>query len=147
MTLAVYTAFDASEVVAIRIGNWSQLCSPYTADAVIRQVPARAGVYVLWANPHGAGWECLVIGRAENLKKRLLEHLAGEDPRVVKTGGPRCGFCWIEIADEIERAGVEKYLGHVLARDPKAAGGDPGAEPLRVPLPPRPPSATPYPYV
>lgn len=143
----MYTASDAPGVVVIRIGNWSQLCSPYTADAVIRQVPSRAGVYVLWANPHGAGWECLVIGRAENLKKRLLEHLAVEDPRVVKTGGSRCGFSWIEIKDEVERAGVEKYLGHVLARGPDPLSGDPGAEPLRVPLPPRPPSATPFPFV
>ncbi len=120
--------------------------SPYTAEAVLRLVPARAGVYVLWANVTGFRWDCVVIGRAENLKKRLIEHLASDDPRLGVSGGARYGFCWIEIPDEIERAGVEKYLDHVLPRDPAARRGDPAAEPVRVPFPPQPPAATPYPF-
>jgi hypothetical protein len=113
----------------------------------MRLSPPRAGVYVLWANPHGDRWECLVIGQSENLKKRLLEHLTGDDARLWSDGGTRCGFCWIEIADEVQRSGVEKYLDHVLPRDQAFRGGKPGGEPLRVPLPPRPPSATPFPFL
>jgi excinuclease UvrABC nuclease subunit len=117
------------------IGNWSSFHTPYNESQVRIHAPDTAGVYTLWVQYKGGRWGCYYVGKAENIKKRLLEHLSNEEENecIINNRKFICGFMWNQITAEKERAGVEKYLYDKLK--PECNQIDPGGEPIEIPLP------------
>lgn len=75
-----------------------------------REAPARPGVYVLL----GAEQELLYIGKASNLRRRLLDHARGTttipDPRGERRRAQVREVRWVECADEHEALCLEADL-------------------------------------
>ncbi len=122
---------------------WSSFYTPFNEAEVKRVVPTSAGVYALWVHYKNGRWDCFYVGKAENLEKRLLEHLADAEPNdcIKENRKYKCGFCWMEISTEAERSGAEKFLYDKLK--PECNKTDPGGTPLEIPLPPTPASTQP----
>jgi len=120
------------------IGSWSGVYRPYDQAQVRIAAPTDPGVYVLWVQREDGGWKQFYVGRADNLETWLLGHLSEDEPNacIKRTVKHPCGFCWIDITMEYERAGVEKYLYDVWK--PECNLADPGGTPLKIPLPPEP---------
>lgn len=125
------------------IGTWSRFHSPYNEREVLSFVPNKPGVYVLWAHHRAGEWRCFYVGNADDLEGGLLSHLSvlASNPCLKEHRKNKCGFQWMMISTEAERAAVEKYLYDVMG--PECNPADPGGAPLQVPLPPTPSPTTP----
>ena len=66
----------------------------FQRDCVLKNAPESSGVYGLF----NAFW--IYLGEADNLRARLLEHLAGDDPCIVRF--QPSGFAF-ELASPIDR--------------------------------------------
>ena len=121
------------------IGTWTIFHKLYNETEVRSVVPIGGGVYALWVNYKTGKWGCFYVGAADNLERRLLDHLTDEEPNDCIKGNVkyRCGFHWMRITKESERSGAEKYLYDAMK--PECNKDDPGGRPLRIPLPPTPP--------
>jgi excinuclease UvrABC nuclease subunit len=120
------------------IKSWSTFHTPFNEAEVKRVVPTNGGVYALWVNYKSGRWDCYYIGKAENLERRLLEHLADAEPNIcIKENRKyKCGFLWMEISTESERSGAEKFLYDKLK--PECNEADPGGAAQPISLPPTP---------
>lgn len=118
------------------IGSWSGFYTPYDEQQIREAVPLAAGVYVLWVRGQGGGWNQFYVAKAENLESNLLGHLSDNEPNpcIKRNAKNECGFSWIEITMEPERAGVEKYLYDLMK--PECNVTDPGGKPLKIEAPP-----------
>jgi excinuclease UvrABC nuclease subunit len=125
-------------------GTWSPFITPYKEAEVNKYAPSRAGVYTLWVKYNAGYWECFYVGKTDNIESRLLDHIKDTEPNECIKGNVKykCGFSWIEITTEDERSGAEKYLYDNIKPRPECNKTDPGGTPLKIPLPPTPPSTT-----
>lgn len=125
------------------VGRWSNFYISYIEVNIIRYVPRSAGVYSLWVHYTNGKWRCFYVGKADNLKSCLLDHLKSEEPNmcIEKKVKHKCGFMWIEVTTGEERSGAEKYLYESLKLECKQ--NDPGGKPLKIPLPLTPPATAP----
>ncbi len=92
--------------------NW-QTHQPYTQTTVSNFAPEKAGVYILWVQLMSNSWKCFYVGQADNLKKRLLEHLSSnEDNPCIKNKVSKfvCGFSFALVPRQDDRDEIEKYL-------------------------------------
>jgi excinuclease UvrABC nuclease subunit len=116
--------------------TWSAFHSLYSDAEVKAYVPRSAGVYLLWVQLKDEKWHCFYVGQADDLKRRLLEHLAdSEENECIKRHVSKyvCGYKHAEIARQADRDGVEKYLYDHYK--PECNQIDPGGSPIQVNLP------------
>ena len=115
--------------------EWSFFCAPYNCRQVRRWVPSNPGVYCLWVWMEESHWECIYVGKAESLDKRLLNHLSDHEPNdcLCWLLNFLCGFHWMEVPSPADRDGIEKYLYDALS--PVCNMSDPGGSPRKVSLP------------
>lgn len=73
----------------------------FQRECVLKNAPESSGVYGLF----NAFW--IYIGEADNLRARLLEHLAGDDPCIVRF--QPSGFAF-ELASPIDRRRRHEHL-------------------------------------
>jgi excinuclease UvrABC nuclease subunit len=120
---------------------WAAIHPKFNEAEVKRLGPTSGGVYALWYKT--GRWGCYYVGKADNVQKRLLEHLSDkeENPCIKKKRGSKCVFDWMLILTENEKSGAEKYLYDKL--QPECNETDPGGIPVTVPLPPEPSNADP----
>jgi excinuclease UvrABC nuclease subunit len=115
--------------------EWSsfQLLSEET---VKKHVPASAGVYLLWVKLKSGKWRCYYAGQAEDLRKRLLDHLsAGEPNDCIKNNVAKytSGLEYARVAKQADRDGAEKFLYDHFK--PECNKADPGGTPIEVNTP------------
>jgi excinuclease UvrABC nuclease subunit len=115
--------------------RWSSFHSQYNEAEVKTSVPRSAGVYLLWLKLKNDKWQCFYVGQADDLERRLVEHLVdSEENKCIKTHAKSdvCGFKYAEIAMQSNRDGIEKYLyDHYM---PDCNQKDPGGKPMVVNL-------------
>ena len=70
------------------------------------QAPSSSGVYILFSTP-GFTWEVIYVGEAEDIQKRLLDHLRGDNPCIAKRQ-PTAFIC--EVADADHRTARRNEL-------------------------------------
>jgi predicted GIY-YIG superfamily endonuclease len=58
---------------------------PFMEGSVRANAPAESGVYILFSTP-GFTWEIIYVGDADDVQKRLLEHLDGDNPCITQRG-------------------------------------------------------------
>lgn len=116
--------------------EWSLFHATYTAAGVRASVPRTAGVYLLWVKLQNGRWRCFYAGQADNLERRLLDHLsASEANQCIKAHVSKytCGFEYAEVPQQAHRDGVEKYLYDHYK--PECNDRDPGGVAIQVNLP------------
>lgn len=120
------------------VGQWSAVHSPYSEDEVKKYAPATAGDYFVWIKYKEAGWRPEYVGKADDIRGRLLDHLRDDEKNNCLKENRRYprAFVWIPITTEAERMGAEKLIYD--AQKPECNQIDPGGEPLRIPPPPKP---------
>ena len=52
---------------------------PWNRDAILKSVPATSGVYALWNQN-----QCIYVGETQDLQRRLLAHLQGDNDCIVR---------------------------------------------------------------
>lgn len=116
--------------------QWSSFITPYDEQKVKLNAPESAGVYLIWVKLQNGNWRCFYVGKAENLKERLLDHLStSESNTCVKTNTGKfvCGFEYALVARKDDRSGIEKYLYDHYK--PECNQVDPGGDPISINLP------------
>lgn len=92
--------------------NWQGFAT-YNASTVIKNIPSRSGVYIIWEKQTTGGWKCLYVGQSLDLKERLLAHLSSEEPNInLKNIISKyvCGFSFAEVPQQSLLNGIERYL-------------------------------------
>lgn len=115
---------------------WPSFRSPYTESEVKKHVTEKAGVYLLWFKLETGKWKCFYVGKADNLRARLLDHLLDdEENECIKNRVTKhiCGFEYAKVPKESDRKGIEKFLYDHYS--PGCNQTDPGGEPIYVNLP------------
>lgn len=82
----------------------------YTESNVESYAPSRGGVYRLLYYS-GGSYYVFYVGKSENLKRRLLEHLSYSEPDpCIKrhTGEYTCYFRYVRVDFELERDRIER---------------------------------------
>ncbi len=107
-----------------------------TDENVNAYVARESGVYLLWVQLKNDNWRCYYAGQADDLERRLLEHLSiNEENKCIRenvrdyVSGYECAV----IARQSDRDGVEKFLYDHYK--PECNEVDPGGIPLEVNLP------------
>ena len=59
--------------------EWSNF-QKLTEGNIQSYVPTSAGVYLLWVQLKNENWRCYYVGKANDLKQRLLDHLSDNEP-------------------------------------------------------------------
>ena len=116
--------------------TWSPLHDPYTKPVVKKYAPSSAGVYLLLVKLKKGGWKYFYVGKTQDLKKRLLEHLSiSEDNKCIKkkVTNKYCGFIYAIVSKSTDRDGIEKFLYDYY--NPECNENDPGGKPIEVKLP------------
>jgi len=115
--------------------QWSSFHTPYNEAEVKRIVPISGGVYLLFVKYKSGKWECFYVGRAQDLEKRLLDHLSDDEPdECIKNNVKyKCGFYWAEVSSDINREGIEKALFDYYSTECNDV--DPGGIPIHVNVP------------
>jgi len=116
--------------------TWSPLHKPYTKPVVNKYAPSSAGVYLLLVKLKKGDWKCFYVGKALDLKKRLLDHLLdSEENECIKNyvASYNCGFMFAKVSKTSDRDGIEKFLYDYYV--PKCNKKDPGGTPIKVNLP------------
>ena len=116
--------------------TWSGIFSPYDENTVKRFAPTSGGVYLLSVKLKNGKWKCFYVGKAANLRERLLDHLSeGEENECIKKKVTDyiCGFEFAEVSREIDRKGIEKFLYDRIK--PECNQVDPGGSSIEVNLP------------
>ena len=92
------------------MSNWS-LKYEYTEDKVNKVVPKQAGVYMLMYD--STKYYVFYVGQANNLERRLLEHLYDSEPDLCIKRHLRehtCYCMWLEVSSQSERDKLEQAL-------------------------------------
>ena len=116
--------------------KWFNFYDSFTEETVKKYVPAAAGVYLLWVKLKNGKWKCIYVGKATNLKERLLSHLSRyEENSGIKNHVQNyiVGFEYTEVATQDERNGIEKFLYDTYQSECNQK--DPGGVPIEVNLP------------
>lgn len=117
--------------------TWSGFYSSYSETTVKNNVPEKAGVYLLWVKLKSEKWKCFYAGQADNLKTRLLQHLAdSEKNECIKTNVSNyvCGFEFALVGRQADRDGIEKFLYDYYNPECNKIS-PPDVEPIEVNLP------------
>jgi excinuclease UvrABC nuclease subunit len=115
--------------------TWSSFQN-LTEENVRKYVPKDAGVYLLWVKLKNEKWRCYYVGQADDLERRLLEHLSDEEKNpCIKTNVHDyiSGYKYAKVARQSDRDGIEKSLYDHY--EPECNEKDPGGEPIEVNLP------------
>jgi hypothetical protein len=115
--------------------TWSSF-KKLTEENVRKDVPRDAGLYLLWVKLKNGKWRCYYAGQADDLERRLLEHLSDEEKnRCIKTNVRDyiSGYQYAKVAKQSDRDGIEKFLYDHYK--PECNEKDPGGEPIEVSLP------------
>lgn len=105
-------------------------------ENVKRYVTVDSGVYLLWVKLKNNKWQCYYVGKAENLERRLLEHLSyNENNKCIKINVQNhiSGYEYAKISKQSDRDGIEKFLYDYYK--PECNEIDPGGYPIPVNLP------------
>lgn len=92
--------------------NWSKFVTPYSEIGIKRSL-SKPGVYLLWVKLENGKWRCFYVGKARNIKEKLLEHLSpNEQNECIKRyiSSYVCGFEFTMITDCQARDEIEKNL-------------------------------------
>jgi GIY-YIG catalytic domain len=57
--------------------------NPFMEYWVKTNAPSESGVYILFSTP-GFTWEIIYVGDADDIQKRLLDHLGGDNPCITE---------------------------------------------------------------
>jgi predicted GIY-YIG superfamily endonuclease len=115
--------------------TWSSFQN-LTEENVKKYVPRDAGVYLLWVKLKNGKWRCYYAGQADDLERRLLEHLSDEEKNScikAKVRDHISGYEYAKVAKQSDRDGIEKFLYDHYK--PECNEKDPGGEPIEVNLP------------
>lgn len=107
-----------------------------TKENVNQDVPKNAGVYLLWVKLNNGNWRCYYVGQADDLERRLLEHLAeSEGNKCIKkyVQEHTSGYEYAKVSTQSDRSGIEKFLYDNYK--PECNEKDPGGSVLTVNLP------------
>jgi excinuclease UvrABC nuclease subunit len=91
------------------MNQWSERY-PYTEANVQKYAPVSGGVYRL-INKNGDNYYVFYIGESDNLKRRLLEHLAPSEPNACIKRHLlvyNCFFRFLEVNSSQERSRIEQ---------------------------------------
>jgi len=113
--------------------TWSSFHNTYNEAEVKAHVPRSSGVYLVWVKLKDGKWRCFYVGQADELQKRLLDHLSdSETNECIKKQLSQyiCGFEYAEVSRQSERDGIEKYLYDHYK--PECNKADPGGKPIEV---------------
>lgn len=116
--------------------NWMPFNATYSTFEVQLRVPATQGIYLIWVKLQNGNWRCIYVGKAENLKSRLLDHLYDSEPNKKLLQNIRqyvCGFEYAQVGGPNLRTNIEKYLYDYYK--PECNQIDPGGFPVSVNLP------------
>ncbi len=84
-----------------------------TEENVNAYVPRDAGLYLLWVKLKNDKWRCYYVGQADDLERRLLQHLSpDEENKCIKDNAQNyiSGYEYARITRQGDRDGVEKFL-------------------------------------
>ncbi len=116
--------------------SWSSF-NYFKDETVNSGASTEAGVYLLWVKLNNGNWRCFYVGQADNLQRRLLEHLSdSEKNKCVKTHVDKytLGYEYAKVSKQGDRDGVEKFLFDHYK--PECNENDPpGKTPITVNLP------------
>ena len=114
---------------------WSSFFTPYTETSVKTNVPQGKGVYLLWVKYSTGRWECFYVGQADDLQKRLLDHLSDqEENKCIKENVKyTCGFYYANVSLQSDRDGIEKALYDYY--ETPCNQNDPGGTPIHLNVP------------
>lgn len=111
----MYQSYRAKTKIAL---NWvpsaGTVRTPYDGATVNRDVPEQAGVYILAHKVTDETYRIFYVGQANNLHRRLLEHLMISEPNVCirnKVAGS-CGFRFALVTNAVQRDAVEAAIYH-----------------------------------
>ena len=84
----------------------------YNWDTVHKVAPLKSGVYVLAVKMASGGWEKFYIGQAENLDKRLKDHLSDSEPNkcIKENLKYTCMFRYAVVESQSDRDKAERAL-------------------------------------
>lgn len=93
--------------------TWSCLQS-FVEGNIQNNVPSRAGIYLLLSKQDNGKWNYFYIGKSDNLKTCLMNHLVSDKETVrglkEKIRDGICAYEYIVIGRKNERNGIEKFL-------------------------------------
>jgi excinuclease UvrABC nuclease subunit len=115
--------------------QWSSF-QRLTEENVNKYVPKSAGVYLLWVQLKSEKWRCDYVGQADDLERRLLEHMSdSEENDCIKEHVKEhiLNYMYATVPRQSDRDGVEKFLYDHYG--PKCNVVDPGGDPIEVNLP------------
>ena len=105
-------------------------------ENIKRYVTTDSGIYLLWVKLKNNKWRCCYVGKAENLERRLLEHLSyNENNECIKSKIQyyTSGYEYAKVSKQSDRDGIEKFLYDCYK--PECNEIDPGDYPIPVNLP------------
>lgn len=105
-------------------------------ENIKKYVTTDSGIYLLWVKLKNNKWRCYYVGKAENLERRLLEHLSyNENNKCIKNNiqNHTSGYEYAKISKQSDRDGIEKFLYDYYK--PECNEIDPGGYPIPVNLP------------
>lgn len=96
--------------------NWSERITPCDETNVKKFAPEKSGVYLLWVAHEKKGWVISYVGQAENLKKRLLQHLSPDEKNecIKNKLKYKSAFSFAVVENASERDGIELYIYNKL---------------------------------
>lgn len=59
---------------------WNSKTHPWSYASVVSNVPHLSGVYAIWNHS-----QCIYVGETQDLQRRLLAHLQGDNPCIAKS--------------------------------------------------------------
>lgn len=59
---------------------WNSKTYPWSHSAIVASAPSMSGVYAIWNRDH-----CVFVGETQDLQRRLLAHLQGDNPCIAKS--------------------------------------------------------------
>ena len=116
--------------------EWSDF-NDLTEENINASVPQKAGIYLFWVKLVNGNWKCFYVGQADNLKTRLLQHLAdSEKNECIKTNVQKhiCGYEYCLVGTQASRDGIEKYLYETYSPECNKIS-PPNVNPIEVNLP------------
>lgn len=77
---------------------WNGQNLSFTRTAIINSVPNLSGVYAIWRQN-----EWIYVGETNDLQRRLLEHLDGDNRCITGRAPTNCGFELVSSAQRVQR--------------------------------------------
>lgn len=107
--------YDRATKIAL---NWKPgpqtMQTPYNSATVTSHVPELAGVYILAQRGTDGKYRSFYVGQANNLQRRLLEHLLSGEPNVCIRNRVvyACGFQIALVVQPAHRDAAEAAIYH-----------------------------------